>query len=70
MSAIEAPNVCECKINSDPVAAWTRRWYPGHPVYVWCVSDWSMLDGSQGGFPSGLEGMYSKLKVPFLMYMP
>ena len=42
-------------------------WYPGHPVYVWCVSEWSMVDYA---FPSGLEGMHAKLGLPFLYYMP
>ena len=46
---------------------WDDWWYPGHPVYVWCVADWSMLPDQ---FPSGLGGLYKKLDVPFLYYMP
>jgi hypothetical protein len=46
---------------------WDDWWYPGHPVYVWCVQDWSMLEYA---FPSGLAGMYEKLAIPFLYYMP
>ena len=46
---------------------WDDWWYPGHAVYVYCVEDWSMLPGQ---FPSGLAGMYEKLAVPFLYYMP
>ena len=36
-------------------------------MYVYCVQDWSMLPEF---FPSGLSGLYDKLKVPFLYYMP
>ena len=46
---------------------WDDWWYPGHAVYVWCVQEWEMVDYA---FPSGLEGMHSKLGVPFLYYMP
>ena len=46
---------------------WDDWWYPGHAVYVWCVADWSMIPEA---FPSGLEGLYKKLGVPFLYYMP
>ena len=33
-------------------------WYPGHPVYVWCVREWAMVSDA---FPSGLKGMHDKL---------
>jgi hypothetical protein len=46
---------------------WDDWWYPGHAVYVWCVSEWEMVPYA---FPSGLAGMYEKLGVPFLYYMP
>ena len=46
---------------------WDDWWYPGHAVYVWCVSEWEMIPAQ---FPSGLHGMHQKLGVPFLYYMP
>ena len=43
---------------------WDDWWYPGHPVYVWCVENWEMIPDQ---FPSGLAGMHTKLgDMPFL----
>ena len=52
---------------------WDDWWYPGKPVYVWCVSNWSMVKDQ---FPSGLAGVRAKLSssakhnMSMLYYMP